>query len=96
MHDLLYEKQSVWSTADDVRPVFEQFATQLQLDVERFKKDCAGAEVAARVDRQRGYGASRGVKNTPTIFVNGGEVSPPFNPPRLHEAIDAAMPLSKP
>jgi protein-disulfide isomerase len=96
MYDLLYEKQSVWSTADDVRPLFEQFATQLQLDVERFKKDYGSVEVAARVDRQRTYGVSRGVKNTPTIFINGREVPPPFNPERLREAIDAAaMPAAK-
>src|SRR5438874_959633 len=63
MHDLLYEKQSLWSTADDVRPLFEQFATQLQLDLERFKKDYASAQVAARVEQQRGHGISRGVKN---------------------------------
>jgi protein-disulfide isomerase len=95
MHDLLYEKQSAWSTLDDVRPLFEQFATQLQLDVERFKKDYASAEVATRVDRQREYGVSRGVKNTPTIFVNGREVPPPFNPDRIREVINAAMPASK-
>lgn len=95
MHDLLYEKQSLWNTADDARPLFEQFATQLQLDVERFKKDYASAEVAGRVDRQREYGVSRGVKNTPTIFVNGRELPPPFNPDRLREAMDGATPASK-
>jgi protein-disulfide isomerase len=95
MHDLLYEKQSAWSTVDDVRPVFEQLASQLKLDVDRFKKDYASPEIAARVDRQREYGVSRGVKNTPTIFVNGRELAPPFNPERLREAINAALATAK-
>ncbi len=95
MHDLLYQKQSVWSTADDVRPLFEQFATQLQLDLERFKKDYASAQVAARVEQQRGHGISRGVKNTPTIFVNNREVAPPFDAQRFRDAIDAAIGTSK-
>lgn len=95
MHDLLYDKQSAWSIADDVRPLFEQFATELKLDVERFKKDYASAEVAARVDRQREYGVSRGVKNTPTIFVNGRELPPPFNPEGLREAINMEPPMAK-
>jgi protein-disulfide isomerase len=95
MHDILYEKQSAWSTADDVRPLFEQFATALKLDIARFKKDYTSAEVAARVDRQREYGASRGVKNTPTIYVNGRELAPPFNPDHLREAINAALAMPK-
>ena len=95
MHDLLYEKQSAWSTADDVQPVFEQFATQLKLDTERFKKDYASVDVAARVDRQHEYGVSRGVKNTPTVFVNGRELPPPFNRDRIREAITAALPAAK-
>jgi protein-disulfide isomerase len=95
MHDMLYEKQSAWSTADDIRPLFEQFATELKLDVERFKKDYTTTEVAARVDRQREHGVSRGVKNTPTIFVNGRELPPPFNPESLREAINVATGTAK-
>jgi protein-disulfide isomerase len=91
MHDLLYQNQSSWSTADDARPLFERYAEQLHLDVERFKRDFQSQQVAARVDREREHGVSRGVQNTPTIFINNREVVPPFSPQRLHEAIDAAM-----
>jgi protein-disulfide isomerase len=95
MHDLLYQNQAAWSTAADVRPLFEKYAEELHLDVDRFKKDCASEEVAARVDRQRTEGVSRNVRNTPTILINNREVVPPFTPERLHEAIDAAMPAHK-
>jgi protein-disulfide isomerase len=91
MHDLLFEKQGDWSNVPDIHPVFEDYAKQLNLSVDKFKKDFESPEVAAVVDRNHQQGESRGVKNTPTIFINGREFPPPFNPDRLQEAIDAAI-----
>jgi protein-disulfide isomerase len=91
MHDLLYNKQGNWSPLPDIHSTFEDYARQLNLDVERFKKDFESPDVATAVDRQHGQGEARGVKNTPTIFINGREFPPPFNPDRLKEAIDAAV-----
>lgn len=91
MHDLLFEKQGDWSGVPDIRPVFEQYAQQLKLDVDKFKKDFESPDVAAAVDHQHEQGEVRGVKNTPTIFINGRELPPPFNPERLQEAIDSAI-----
>lgn len=95
MHDLLYQDQAAWSTATDARPLFEKYAAELHLDVDRFEKDYASEGVAARVDRQRNEGVSRGVKNTPTIFINNRVVDPPFSPERFHEAVDAAITAHK-
>ena len=39
MHDLLFERQGDWSKVDDIHPVFEAYAQELKLNVERFKKD---------------------------------------------------------
>lgn len=91
MHDLLYQNQTAWSNATDVRPLFEKYAAELHLDVDRFKKDCASEEVAEQVDRQRSEGVSRGVKNTPTIFINNRLVDPPFSAAGFREAVDAAL-----
>ena len=91
MHDLLFEKQGDWSNVTDVHPVFEQFARQINLNIDKFKKDLESSDVAAVVDRNHQQGETRGVKNTPTIFINGRELPPPFNPERLQEAIDAAI-----
>src|SRR5215204_1930438 len=38
MHDLLYENQKAWHELFDVRPVFEGYAKQIGLDVERYKR----------------------------------------------------------
>ena len=91
MHDLLFEKQEAWSNLPDIHPVFEDYAHELKLDVDKFKKDFESSDVAAIVDRSHEQGEARGVKNTPTIFINGREFPPPFNPDRLQQAIDAAI-----
>jgi len=77
MHDLLYEHQKDWHETFDTRPIFEGYATQLGLDLERFRQDVNGNVVARRItaDGSRGHGF--GVKGTPTVFLNGKEV--PFD-----------------
>jgi protein-disulfide isomerase len=91
MHDLLYKNQAVWSEALDVRASFKMYARSLRLDVERFARDLTSDEVKARVVSDGEQGVSRGVKNTPTLFINDREVRASFSPERLHEAIDAAL-----
>jgi len=91
MHDLLYKNQAIWSTASDVRPFFNMYARSLRLDVERFAKDSTSDEVKARVVSDGERGVSRGVKNTPTLFINDREVRTAFSPERLHQAIEAAL-----
>jgi len=94
MHDLLYKNQAVWSNASDPATAgqfFTAYARSLGLDVERFAKDSASDEVKARVISDGEHGVSRGVKNTPTLFINDRDVRTFFSPERLHEAIDAAL-----
>jgi len=74
MHDLLYEHQNDWKKEFDVRPVFEGYAKQIGLDVERYKRDLGGDLVAQRIFQDGKRGHSLGVKGTPTVFMNGREV----------------------
>lgn len=74
MHDLLYEHQADWKDQLDVRPIFEGYAKQIGLDIERWKRDAGSEQVAQRIflDGKRGH--SMGVRGTPTVFINGREV----------------------
>jgi protein-disulfide isomerase len=74
MHDLLCDHQSDWKKEFDVRPVFEGYAKQIGLDVERYKRDVNGDLVAQRIFQDGKRGHSLGVKGTPTVFMNGREV----------------------
>jgi protein-disulfide isomerase len=74
MHDLLYENQKTWHDAFDARPIFEEYATKIGLNMDQFRRDSGGEIVAQRIflDGKRGH--ALGVNGTPTVFMNGREV----------------------
>jgi protein-disulfide isomerase len=92
MHDLLYENQKTWHDAFDARPLFEEYATKIGLNMEKFRSDSSGEVVAQRIflDGKRGH--ALGVSGTPTVFMNGQEV--PFEslaPDKLRALIQAQL-----
>lgn len=76
-HDLLYEKQAAWQDAssNDRGKFFEDYAKQLELNVEQFKSDLAGSNISAKISRDRATGKNFGVDSTPTLVLNGEKVS---------------------
>src|ERR1051325_5423919 len=74
MHDLIYDRQGAWKTQFDVRPVFEGYAKELGLDVDRYNRDVGSDVVQQRIFQDGKRGHSLGVKGTPTVFMNGREV----------------------
>jgi protein-disulfide isomerase len=97
MHDLLYREQSVWSKASDVRPLFNDYAGILGLNIDRFKKDMESDKVKTRVDLDQHKGAELGLQNTPTIFINNRVVAPnAMAPADLRAAVDAAIKATPP
>jgi protein-disulfide isomerase len=95
MHDMLYQYQSVWSRVSNAKFFFESYAESLKLDVARFRADCQAADLRLRIMNEGKLGESRGVKNTPTIFINGTEAKAAFTKEKLKEAIDAALAAKK-
>jgi protein-disulfide isomerase len=74
MHKLIFDHQKDWKDSFDSRPIFEGYAKEIGLDIEKYKRDIESDAVAQRVflDGKRGY--SLGVKGTPTVFLNDREV----------------------
>ena len=92
MHDLLYREQATWSSAPDVRPLFDSYAGVLGLNIERFKRDMESQPVKDRVASDHRRAASLGVRTTPSIFINNRAVPPKnLNPADLRTAIEAAI-----
>jgi protein-disulfide isomerase len=67
MHELLFHRQTALED-DDLR----HYACQLGLDVARFDQDRVGPDVRRRIRRDVETGlASREVRGTPTLFIDG-------------------------
>jgi protein-disulfide isomerase len=71
MHDLLYQRQNEWSTLPDPLPTFESYATNLGLDVGKFKSEVASRRYADVISADQQDGTSATVNSTPTFFING-------------------------
>jgi protein-disulfide isomerase len=71
MHDLLYLKRPAWVRGDDPTSAFQNFASELGLDVDRFKKDIDSSAVTERIKADEDRGESLGIDRTPIVFVNG-------------------------
>jgi protein-disulfide isomerase len=74
MHDALYRNRDTWTTAAFVRQYLNDYARDLELDVDRFKQDCESPAVAARIVADQDRGDSLGVDRTPILYVNGEKV----------------------
>ena len=73
MHDILYENQADWQNLDTNQRVtiFNNYATGLELDLEKFKTDFAEKAVSQKINFDMALGKSVGTQATPTFFLNG-------------------------
>lgn len=75
--DLAYSNQSQWSASSTPQTFFDNYATQLGLDITQFHQDIADPTVAARVQRDMDAAARMSINATPTFFLNGEKVASP-------------------
>lgn len=76
MHDKLYPAQSNWSllNASERTVVFEGYAQDLDLDMDKFKQDMTSQDVSQKINFDLALGQEYGVTSTPSIFLNGEPV----------------------
>lgn len=90
MHDKLYEENykqliareqgstySTWLDAKSPEPIFQSYAKELGMDVEKYKTDFKSNAVNDRVQADIREGNKLGVNSTPTFFINGKKISNP-------------------
>lgn len=81
--DLLFEKQPEWGTKHgqpassqaDINTLFKKYAAELDLDMDKMNNAFAENKFAAKIERDKRDGQSLGVRQTPTVFVNGRKLA---------------------
>lgn len=75
MQDQLYRNQKAWSDQQDVRQTFYDYARTTGLDADRFMRDLRDPEVKQRIQADAQRGAALGVTGTPTLYLNGRQLT---------------------
>lgn len=72
MHDKIYENQTIWAESKDAQNIFEGYAKDLNLDMQKYKNDFGNDK--NRIAEDYALGNKLGVDSTPTFFINGTKV----------------------
>lgn len=72
MHDLLFEKQSEWSslTVEDFKTWLKEKAKSLNLNSNQFMLDLVSDEIAQKVSKAESDAIASGLNSTPTLLFN--------------------------
>ena len=70
-HDLLFENQDEWSRSATPNVFFLQYAEELGLDVEQFRRQSNASVLKDKVRAEFAEGRDLGVTGTPGFFLNG-------------------------
>ena len=83
IHDLLFHRQKALEEGD-----LRSYASELGLDLARFDRDRADAEILARIERDVASGEATGVvRGTPTLFIDGVLYQGGYDPGAFIEAL---------
>lgn len=92
MHDLLYEQQTTWGSASNVRTYFDQYAQQLGLDLTKFGQDFSSEEVNGLINADIKAAKAIGADSTPTFVLDGKKIDDnPRDQASFNKLIDDAI-----
>ncbi len=71
LHDAFFKQRVRIKGSTKVEPVLEEIAEKVGLDMEKFRMCIKDKKIAAAIEAEVAKGKSRGVRSTPTYFING-------------------------
>jgi predicted DsbA family dithiol-disulfide isomerase len=86
MHDKIFEKQREMSPEK-----YLEYAVELELDIEQFKRDLESPDVKRRIDADAKEASTLGNSGTPGFYINGKLLSGAKPFPAFKEVIDAEL-----
>ena len=75
MHDLLFENQRAWSSSANPNALFEQYALELGLDMDTYKRHFRSSKIRDAVNQSYQEARELNLTGTPTLFLNGEEMT---------------------
>jgi protein-disulfide isomerase len=90
MSRVLFENQEIWSRESGSES-FEKYASDLGLDLEKFKTDYNSDSVKDKINAQLKEGIDLNVNGTPTIYLNGKKISNPNSFEQFKQLIEAEI-----
>lgn len=100
MHDLLYQNQSAWASSDisGRTSLFEGYASQIGLDIDKYRQDLSSKDIAAKISRDRATSKTFNADSTPTFVINGKKFdsSKATDSAALKGAVDEALKAAYP
>jgi len=97
--ELLFQKQSEWGqkhgapgadTGPNISTLFDKYAKELGLDLEKVAQAIKENRYAEKIARDKKDGQGLGVRQTPTLFVNG-RLAPPMDDRGMRAMIDEEL-----
>lgn len=73
--ELMFKNQATWSKALNPSVKFVEYATELGLDVDKFKRQMNAPIIKDKVKSDRAAAVAKGLTGTPTFFLNGEKMS---------------------
>ena len=77
MADLVFINQGDWASKPTSLDLFDQYAVELGLDIEQWKKDAESETVKRIVETDLAEGKVLGVNSTPSFFIGGKKITNP-------------------
>ncbi|MEM1348822.1 MAG: thioredoxin domain-containing protein, partial [Myxococcota bacterium] len=97
MHDKFFANQGGMKGKGDagMQSMAEEYASELGLNMDKFKADYSSPEVAKQVKDEMAMGQKVGVRGTPNFFINGTRIVGAQLAPAFEAAIEEALKAKK-
>lgn len=95
MYSKLYGGQSDWAELSSPNKVFEMYATQLELDMEKFRTDFKSSAVNDTINADLAAGGKLDITGTPGFVLDGKLIKNPTSIEDFSKLIDDAIAKKK-
>jgi protein-disulfide isomerase len=100
MHDIIYTNSDPngakgWVASNAPSSIFNQYAQQLGLNIDQFKKDYASSAVNDAINADMTKGNKLGIEGTPAFMVNGKKVTIQNTAEDFKKVLDEAIAAKK-